>query len=787
MSGAALPKERFTPRNPCPICGGSERDPRGQGKRCIGYIDSTGDFARCSREEYAGPLDRNTDDTYSHKLDGECGCGKTHGAPKPKPVRPPKTVTTIEYPIRDLDGNLIAHHVRKELDDGSKTFSWRNPSGGYTLQGSSPSDLLYGLEMLKQRPSDPVCIVEGEKAADAGNRAQDKVVFLGTVCGAPNAPNKGVLVHLAGRQVWLWADNDPETTKQGKPGRQGQRQMEAVLRNLPEDVKSVRWVNWPNAPEGADAADFDGDVLTLLRAAPLCTPSPDDRPTYEQVGMGYVAHFPLHHVTMKLSRIRHRGGDTTGRLTVTHGDRHLQTARFNLDAPQTRDQWAKACERKTSLGYDVWRDDIFEEFCVHILDMLDGTEEFTVINLEAPDEAADEVMTMYPILWRHGATCIFGEGGSGKSTVAGLVVMALATGEQTIPGWEPLRVGNVGLLDWEDNKGEWIRQFRAIARGSKLKNKPKLHYKHMVGCLADQIDEIAAWADENKLVAVIVDSVESASLSDGDDYNQRVERMYGSLSYLDCPALCIDHPAGEFVGDDKKPAYKPIGGIRKRDRVRAMYRLDSAPLDGGREREIVLTDTKRNRRIEQKPVTLVLHFEDVDEYGIARSVSCTTRSTPQAQENQSRALTMEDNIAIFLKKQGQPMRVVDIAEGMGRSKQDVSTPLSRGAGRRFIQLEDKRWALLEQRNFEYESTSQQPKTHVDPNVDRHVDLGSTTDPLKGVGSDVDSPVGQHSPAENDPWIAGVDDDGEYIDRRPDLRIHRPEDDPEEAPEDEEDM
>ena len=51
---------RFTRTDPCPICGGHDGLGRGQGVRCFGFFDDSGNYARCTREERAGSLSRRT-------------------------------------------------------------------------------------------------------------------------------------------------------------------------------------------------------------------------------------------------------------------------------------------------------------------------------------------------------------------------------------------------------------------------------------------------------------------------------------------------------------------------------------------------------------------------------------------------------------------------------------------------------------------------------------------------------------------------------------------------------
>ena len=75
----ASPVQRFTPAQPCPICGNHERLRRGQGVRCHGYtVDG---WAYCTREEYAGGAPfADGASAWRHRLTGDCRCGLPHGA-----------------------------------------------------------------------------------------------------------------------------------------------------------------------------------------------------------------------------------------------------------------------------------------------------------------------------------------------------------------------------------------------------------------------------------------------------------------------------------------------------------------------------------------------------------------------------------------------------------------------------------------------------------------------------------------------------------------------------------
>jgi len=91
----------------------------------------------------------------------------------------------------------------------------------------------YGLDELKNRPDAPVCIVEGEKAADAAASLLPGCVVM---CwqGGCQALAKTDWQPLKGREVWLWPDNDD-------PGKLAMRKLAGLLKAA--CVGRVRWID----------------------------------------------------------------------------------------------------------------------------------------------------------------------------------------------------------------------------------------------------------------------------------------------------------------------------------------------------------------------------------------------------------------------------------------------------------------------------------------------------------------------------------------------------------------
>lgn len=172
------------------------------------------------------------------------------------------------WTYRDADGRVLFHHCRFDPPAQRKQFSpltlWRDPSGRlYWAWKWPPAGAvlpLYGLPLLSEKPAVPVIVTEGEKAADAAVRLfSDHAVC--TWAGGANAVGKGDIQPLAGRECWLWPDND-------EPGRQAIGKLAVRLHEVGATVKRFNLAALGPLERGDDAADLAarGWAVERLRA-----------------------------------------------------------------------------------------------------------------------------------------------------------------------------------------------------------------------------------------------------------------------------------------------------------------------------------------------------------------------------------------------------------------------------------------------------------------------------------------------------------------------------------------
>jgi putative DNA primase/helicase len=141
----------------------------------------------------------------------------------------------------------------------------------------------YHADQLAARPNAPVIVAEGEKAADAAAVLFPDAVSTTPLNGA-QSPHKTDWALLAGRDVWLWPDNDAAGMKcmqdiaelARKAGAREVRQINiAAFSQVPGRDGDGRAIlsDGPPLPEKWDAADalaagWTADHVQLLRNAP---------------------------------------------------------------------------------------------------------------------------------------------------------------------------------------------------------------------------------------------------------------------------------------------------------------------------------------------------------------------------------------------------------------------------------------------------------------------------------------------------------------------------------------
>jgi putative DNA primase/helicase len=275
-------EQRWTKDNPCPICGGHDGLPRGQQRRCAGFLSADGKWAHCTREEFAGNLKPTnaTPPTWAHLLTSECGCGRTHGLPdigdsgagRSKNTGSAKGRIVEIYDYLDEDRALLFQVVR--LDP--KGFFQRRPdgNGGWIHNLKGVQRVLYRLpELCAADPSELVFVCEGEKDVD---RLSREGLLATTNPGGAGKWRKEYSAELRGRSVVAVPDNDAA----------GLAGAEKVARSLTEVAKSVAVLQLAGLSGGEDVSDWLDQGHTVEELAKLAKEAAASIPAGNRANLG---------------------------------------------------------------------------------------------------------------------------------------------------------------------------------------------------------------------------------------------------------------------------------------------------------------------------------------------------------------------------------------------------------------------------------------------------------------------------------------------------------------------
>ena len=232
----------------CPVCGGSDEDPRGNGTRCHGFI--AGDWIHCAREDYANRCTwHESSQTFAHKLKGKCHCGVEHSPADPgsnghangngRSSGKLGQIVAV-YPYRDELNQTLYETVRFDPKD----FRQRRPGQESNWSIKGVRLIPYNLPELMSAPKDQIVwIVEGEKDVESLTAAG----CLAT-CNPMGAGKwkSSYSEFLRGRHCRIIPDNDEK----------GQKHARDVYEHLAGKVASVKIVTIPGLPPKGDVSDW---------------------------------------------------------------------------------------------------------------------------------------------------------------------------------------------------------------------------------------------------------------------------------------------------------------------------------------------------------------------------------------------------------------------------------------------------------------------------------------------------------------------------------------------------
>ena len=400
---------------------------------------------------------------------------------------------------------------------------------------------------------------------------------------------------------------------------------------------------------------------------------------FARSGMGYVGAWDEGGIEVSVDHLRRRSGELHGEVVVASAASrgHLHRASFNLSSSTSRDRLAKLLLERTSVnvrGHAYPWGTMLEDFCTAVLEA--ERRGSPIVKVGQLPAGPAEAYLIDPLLPASKATIVYGAGGTGKSYIACLAAVCVATGHPFL-GW-PVNRGPVLYLDWETDQYEIDKRIKRVAGGMGFAP-PEIDYRSCSASLEDMAEQMARLVSERQISLVVVDSIGMASgtAREGGDANESAIRLFTAIRYLGTTVLAIDHITGEDVKSDKAVA-KPYGSIYKVNLARSVWELRRGQEDG----HLGLFHRKVNSGALRSPVGIYVDHdenlvsfrrEDITDDALTVALGNSTRI--------SRALSRG------------PLSVTELADQTGITEGVIRTTLNRGRGRLFERLDTGSWGL----------------------------------------------------------------------------------------------
>ena len=296
--------------------------------------------------------------------------------------------------------------------------------------------------------------------------------------------------------------------------------------------------------------------------------------------------------------------------------------------------------------------------------------------------------TVYPFLEEKASNMIGADGGSSKSIAAIALCVAYSYGVETIPGIQmPIGQKPSLYLDYESNSKRQAFRTRQIMNGVDGADlKGQIYYKRMYSPIVDASAELYDLIKSRDIGLVVIDSGARA-VGGGTNEESVVIPYFNAISSWDVTTLTIVHKSKEALqrGGNSGPS-----GVKQWwNQARNYWELLKDQTPGETEIYVAFRHDKANNDARHDPMNYRIDFAD----GIKYYLDTDVRSQEIRNE-----LPKHQQVMLWLRENGEPATVAQIAEGTGMSINHVGNELRKLEGRYFFGSSDKRdrrWGLIE--------------------------------------------------------------------------------------------
>jgi hypothetical protein len=276
-------------------------------------------------------------------------------------------------------------------------------------------------------------------------------------------------------------------------------------------------------------------------------------PIFQNKGTKYLFEWPDIKLEAEVSRIHinHKASKCQLIFTSTHekANPHILRTTLNLDSARKRTELCKELSSRYQIGEKIEWQSIAEYLVEKTLREYEKGE--PVIVLSSADEVKPLEYLIYPIAPLNKPTVIFGDPGSGKSTLSLIfsILIALPWADNPLKLRPPSKTSVALLLDYEADPDDMRRQLSSLCQGMEL-GYVELHYRRCSLPIADDIEAITNHINDIGATCLIIDST---SLAAGDDLNKMAvaTAYFRTLRQLNTTTISLAHTSKDRESKSK--------------------------------------------------------------------------------------------------------------------------------------------------------------------------------------------------------------------------------------------
>ena len=396
-------------------------------------------------------------------------------------------------------------------------------------------------------------------------------------------------------------------------------------------------------------------------------------PTMSIVGGIYSFEWESERVKITLERLREDSRRTVqADISIrAEPEGHIHMTRLNILTTRGRKDVASYARERCQRGRD-W-DAIIEQLCVETLKHYRAGE--PLLNLGELRPPPEPVYRLNPFIVENEATIIYGEGGIGKSYLAGFMA-ALIDQNLSTNLYSPI-AGKVLYLDYETTSDIAARRFQALTRGFGFGGQSNVIYRFCHQSLPADISEIQRIVAEEHVSLVVIDSAGPACGGDPESASAAIN-YFTALRSLRIASITIAHRS-------KAQTIGPYGSVNWMNYPRMAYELKKSQEEESDIMHVALIHRKVNDGRLQRPISFRIKWHDS---GAVTVEPEEFEDVPEFVEE----LPLADKVAVAIRNHG-PLTIDEIAEVTGQPKRSLATIVSRNRSR-FRRIGDKKWDTI---------------------------------------------------------------------------------------------